>query len=247
MPPRSAAAGTASSFATVTLNDTKGLPISRLRSRIAARPRARAYISLQRRCTVIGVKIRLTVALAILTIVGMPPRLVAQSRGAVGSRPHGSTNRPHAGPSRPSLAPIRQPLRSMITFQPTPFVPGHRPVPFRSSVFGLVLFDPYWWWAPGVVDESLMQPSATLSIDQRPTGGLQLDVEPRRALVYVDGLYVGMVDDFSGYYHHLETGAGLHVIEVIAPDYEPLAAEVMVSAGRTTTYRASLNRSPGRH
>ena len=65
--------------------------------------------------------------------------------------------------------------------------------------------------------------------------------------MYVDGLYVGMVDDFSGYYHHLETGAGLHVIEVIAPDYEPLAVEVMVPAGRTTTYRASLNRAPGRH
>ena len=78
-------------------------------------------------------------------------------------------------------------------------------------------------------------------------GALQLDVEPRRALVYVDRLFVGTVDDFSGYYHHLEATAGSHVVEFVAPDYEPLAAEVMVSAGRTTTYRASLNRAPGRH
>jgi hypothetical protein len=177
----------------------------------------------------------------------MPARLVAQSRGVVGSRPHGSTGRPHAGAARTSLPSIRQPFRSMITFWPTPFALGHRPVPCRSSVFGLVLFDPYWWWAPGVVDESLMQPSATLSIDQRPTGGLQLDVEPRRALVYVDQLYVGTVDEFSGYYHHFETTAGSHVVAFVAPDYEPLVAEMLVSAGRTTTYRASLNRAPGRH
>ena len=126
-------------------------------------------------------------------------------------------------------------------------MPGHRLVPFRSPLFGLILFDPFWWWTPGVVDETVMLPAPALSLNPRPMGGLQLDVEPRRALVYVDGLYVGIVDDFSGYYRHLDIGAGLHFIEMIAPDYDPLAAEVTVSAGRTTTYRASLNRAPGRH
>ena len=111
-------------------------------------------------------------------------------------------------------------------------------------MFGLVLFDPSWWWDPNVVDQTVMPP--VLLPDERPMGGLQLDVEPRRALVYVDGQYLGIVDDFSGYYHHLETGAGAHVIEMVAPDYEPLITEVLVSAGRTTTYRASLNRARGR-
>jgi hypothetical protein len=49
-----------------------------------------------------------------------------------------------------------------------------------------------------------------------------------------------VVDDFRGYYQHLEIGAGSHVIEIVAPDYEPLIIRVTVSPGRTTTYRGSL-------
>ncbi len=37
----------------------------------------------------------------------------------------------------------------------------------------------------------------------RPMGGVQLDLEPRRAQVFVDGVYAGVVDDFRGYYGHL--------------------------------------------
>lgn len=77
-------------------------------------------------------------------------------------------------------------------------------------------------------------------------GGVQLDVQPWRAQVYVDGVYVGLVDEFTGYYHHLELVPGLHVITFIAPDYEPLMLEVVVSPGHTTTYRRTLNRASGR-
>jgi len=80
-----------------------------------------------------------------------------------------------------------------------------------------------------------------------PIVPVQLDVEPRHALVYADGWCVGVVDDFSGYYHHLEIGAGLHDIEIVAPGYEPASIRLAVSPGRTTTYRASLNRAPGSH
>jgi len=82
---------------------------------------------------------------------------------------------------------------------------------------------------------------------QDPAGGLQLDVEPRRAVVYVDGWYAGVVDAFSGYYRHLEIGADWHTLEIVAPDYEPLVVDVMISPNRTTTYRSSLNRAPGQH
>jgi len=72
-------------------------------------------------------------------------------------------------------------------------------------------------------------------------GGLQLDVEPRRARVYVDGWLVGVVDEFSGYYHHLDLPGGPHRIELVASDYDLLLVEVVVSPNRTTTYRGSLN------
>jgi hypothetical protein len=74
----------------------------------------------------------------------------------------------------------------------------------------------------------------------RPMGGLQLALEPRRAQVFVDGLYAGVVDDFAGYYRHLPLPAGNHRIEVIAPGYLPLVFDVTVIPDRTITYRQSL-------
>ena len=79
-----------------------------------------------------------------------------------------------------------------------------------------------------------------------PPGGLQLDVEPRRADVYVDGQRAGTVGDFSGYYHHLEVSSGLHRIVILADGYDPLMFEVVVPPRRTTTYRGALMRTPGR-
>jgi hypothetical protein len=76
---------------------------------------------------------------------------------------------------------------------------------------------------------------------------LQLDIEPRRAFVYVDGWYVGLVDQFSGYYRHLDIDAGSHTIEILATGYEPLAFEIAISPGRTTTYRGSLQRAEPRN
>jgi hypothetical protein len=80
----------------------------------------------------------------------------------------------------------------------------------------------------------------------RLTAGLQLDVEPRGAFVYLDGIFVGTVDQLKGYFQHLEATAGYHLVEFVAPDYDPLIAEVAVAPNKTTTYRASLNRAGGR-
>ena len=117
--------------------------------------------------------------------------------------------------------------------------------PVRLPWFGLVVFDSYWL-GPGSVGATSFPPAASTAEEGRPTGGLQLDVDPRRALVYVDGRPVGVVESFSGYYRHLDLAAGAHQIELVAVDYEPLVIEVVVSPGRTTTYRGSLNRARDR-
>jgi hypothetical protein len=72
-------------------------------------------------------------------------------------------------------------------------------------------------------------------------GGVQLDVQPWRAEVYVDGEYAGLVDDFKGYYRHLEVSAGPHVIVIVAPHYDPLIVNTLVSPGQVTTYRGTLS------
>ena len=74
----------------------------------------------------------------------------------------------------------------------------------------------------------------------RPMGGVQLDLEPRRAQVFVDGTYAGLVHDFAGYYRHLALSAGHHRIEVMTSGYMPLVIDVTVVPDRTITYRQSL-------
>ena len=183
---------------------------------------------------------RFAIALFVSMVVGATSVLGAQ-RSVHGSRPGGLTPlaprplRPNGWPPLPTRIPVRG-------VSPSGW---HRPIAFRSSFFGLVLFDPFWYWAPDAADSFVSPPPPTPSPGL--VGGLQLDVEPRQALVYVDGLFVGLVDDLCGYYHHLDVGAGWHVVEVVAPDYEPLITTVAVAPGQTTTYRGSLQWARGRH
>jgi hypothetical protein len=85
---------------------------------------------------------------------------------------------------------------------------------------------------------------APLALDGGPTGGVQLDVQPWRASVYVDGVHAGRVDDFKGYYQNLQVGAGPHQIMIIEPGYQPLVINAIVVPGRTSTYRGTLNQLP---
>jgi len=100
----------------------------------------------------------------------------------------------------------------------------------------------YPLWSQSVMVFPLLIPA----LEGAPTGGIQLDVDPRSALVYVDGKHVGAISEFSGYYKHLELVAGPHFVTIIAPNYEPLIVPVLVSPGHTVTYRGTLTRAYGR-
>jgi hypothetical protein len=162
--------------------------------------------------------------------------VIAQARGSVESRPHGPTAPPRPGPSRPVPASPASPFPSAAPEL------GPRIFPIRLFGLGWAFYDPYWLWAASGLDESVPSLTAPGPLSERATGGLQLDVEPRRALVYVDGRFVGAVDAFSGYYHHLDLPAGVHRVELLAPGYDPLLVDVAVSPDRTTTYQGALNR-----
>jgi hypothetical protein len=186
----------------------------------------------------------LFVALAMLSAV-LPVRGQGGAIAAPSSQPaagviSSSSPAPARGrSSRPSPSTTRPPF--VGTFPTTPRASrGLRPL-----WFGLVTFDRTWLWTPTVVGGAFDDPRAS-TLEQGLSGGLQLDIEPRRALVYVDGWYVGIVDQFSGYYRHLDVAAGSHTIEILATDYESLAFDIAISPGRTTTYRGSLQRAERR-
>ena len=73
-------------------------------------------------------------------------------------------------------------------------------------------------------------------------GELRLKVKPRDAQVFVDGYYVGIVDDFDGVFQRLHLPSGPHRIEVRAPGYETLAFDVQIRFDETTKYEGELRR-----
>jgi hypothetical protein len=138
-----------------------------------------------------------------------------------------------------------------------------------TPFLGRVPLQPYWsplWWpdtqpgesngqnraapAPAVPSRqaapSLIQPSPTATLprsESKPTGVLQLDVQPRDAHVYVDGFSVGTVDaiDARG---GLALSAGWHRVEFRVSGYETVAVDVTIEADRTIVSRRTLRPTP---
>lgn len=96
-------------------------------------------------------------------------------------------------------------------------------------------YDPWYGGYP-----SYGQSGATSTYQDE--GTLKLKIKPREAEVYVDGYYVGIVDDFDGLFQRLRIETGPHRVEVHAPGYEPLAFDVRISPDHATTYQGELKK-----
>jgi hypothetical protein len=96
-----------------------------------------------------------------------------------------------------------------------------------------------WGWGSMPFYYGLEPTSFTL--EEGPIGGVQLDVQPWRAAVFVDGVHAGRVDDFKGYYKHLEVVAGPHQIVIVEPGFQPLVIDAIIVPGETMTFRGTLN------
>jgi PEGA domain-containing protein len=129
------------------------------------------------------------------------------------------------------------------------FVPGAYYGPYG---YGYGYFDP-WLYGAGVgygiyggyydpwYGGYPMDPQAGTSAPN-DEGKLRLKIKPRDAEVYVDGYYVGVVDDFDGIFQRLHLDSGPHRIEVRAPGYESLSLEVRITPDHTTTYEGELKK-----
>jgi hypothetical protein len=69
-------------------------------------------------------------------------------------------------------------------------------------------------------------------------------VKPREAQVFVDGYYVGIVDEFDGSFQRLRLEEGPHVIEVRLAGHESQEFKVYVTRDRTLTLRGELQPVP---
>lgn len=177
------------------------------------------------------------------------------------------TAAPAAEVERPDRARDRQYSRSRMGRPPTgvavPRPPGsawggvpwtsrvyYRPgywtwVPWGWGAGYWLYYDPFWWGA-GVpyyggygygYGVGYAGPFEEL-------GSVRLKVKPRHAQVFVDGGYVGVVDEFDGVFQKLRLEVGPHKIEIRAEGYEPLTFDVYASPGHTVVLSGELQRLP---
>jgi hypothetical protein len=103
-------------------------------------------------------------------------------------------------------------------------------------------YDPFYdpWYGGYYSSYSYSQP--TYSSYASDEGKLRLKIKPRDAEVYVDGYYVGKVDEFDGMFQRLHIEPGPHRIEVRAAGFETLEFEVKISPEHTTTYQGEMKK-----
>ena len=72
------------------------------------------------------------------------------------------------------------------------------------------------------------------------TGFLRLKVRPRDAEVYVNGYFVGIVNDFDGIFQRLRLEEGTHTVELRHPGYQPLPLDVLIVPGEKVTFEGDM-------
>ncbi len=65
------------------------------------------------------------------------------------------------------------------------------------------------------------------------TGSARLQVTPRNTQVYVDGYFVGVVDNFDGTLQRLNVEAGEHELQLYLEGYRPFTQKVLFPRGGT--------------
>jgi hypothetical protein len=95
-------------------------------------------------------------------------------------------------------------------------------------------FDPYYEGGSGGYSSGIY--------NTREQGNLKLKVKPRTAKVYVDGYFVGTVDEFDGAFQKLALNSGRHKVEVRADGFETADFDVLITPDQTITFQGELKR-----
>jgi hypothetical protein len=104
-----------------------------------------------------------------------------------------------------------------------------------SPYYGDPLGDPY---GGGYGDAG----GSTTSYGRGEQGNLKLKIKPRAAKVYVDGYFVGTVDEFDGAFQKLALNTGRHKVEVKADGFETAEFDVLINPEQTVTFQGELKR-----
>ena len=158
----------------------------------------------------------------------LPTDAEAQRRAVPRGTPTGSVAVPRQ-PYRPGYSrPYYRPYYYHSYFYPGfyyPFYAGFYPGFYAGFGFGYGPYSPYYWgygpypgyWG-GYYDDR---------------GSARIQVTPREADVFIDGYFVGKVDDFDGNLQRLHVEAGEHELTVYHEGYHPIREKVLFRRGAT--------------
>jgi hypothetical protein len=162
------------------------------------------------------------------------------------SRPRG--DRPPVGHAVPRETAPRDERRVVYPLYYTPdywyWYPYGVGYPWYGAFgLGFLYYDPWWWDAPGYYPVGpYARPYGAATAYAADVGQLRLKVKPRHAEVYVDGYFVGTVDQFDGVFQRLRLRTGAHRVEIRADGYEPVVFDVLIPPYETITYTGELRR-----
>ncbi len=122
----------------------------------------------------------------------------------------------------------RTPGRSVVVVAPRHY---YRPYYYRPYFHGSYYYGPYfysgfyrpYYW--GLPAQYPYPPYGYYRYDL--TGSARLQVTPRNAEVFVDGYFVGVVDDFDGYWQRLHVEAGEHELQFHLEGYRTVRQKVL--------------------
>ncbi len=181
-----------------------------------------------------------SIAALVLALLGTVPRASAAQQFPL--RGPAALSVPH--PIPPPVSTAATPPRDLYQ-RPTPPIVTHPivrppvfyPVPvyvYGPFGYGPVSYDPH--------EYSAEAPPSAAAIPAIARGGLRLESSPGSAQVFVDGLFVGLADDFGLSGRALDLDEGRHRVELRATGYATLTFDVRIPANQTTRYRGDLEK-----
>jgi len=191
--------------------------------------------------------IRLVILAALVTAVLWPTGLSADQRSRSNPRPSGGQG--SGTTTRPSGSPTAVP-RPPSSYRPYYYSRYYYPRYYYPSYYGYRgyygypgfytgFYSPYFWGSYGYGFGLGYGYGSGYGYGQYPyppyyygpyydnTGSARLQVTPRNAQVYIDGYFVGVVDNFDGNLQRLNVEAGEHELQLYLEGYRTFTQKVL--------------------
>jgi hypothetical protein len=85
---------------------------------------------------------------------------------------------------------------------------------------------------------------STAQVFVGPDAAVRFEVKPTQALVYMDGYYAGIVDDYDGVFQRLYTAPGRHEITVFLEGYRTFTQRAYLAPDHTFKVRHEMEKLP---